>query len=234
MKKKKILCTICARKGSKGLKNKNILKLSGKPLIFHTISQAKKIKAISKIVVSSNSRKILNLVKKKVDLCIPRPEKFSNDKSSKIDAIKHALLFSEKNFKTNFDFIIDLDVTSPLRKKEDITTALSIFLKKKTGNLVSGNDSRRNPYFNQVMYKKKNLKIVCEPRKKINRRQDAPSIFDLNASIYIWNRKNLINSKNLINKQTFFFKMPYERSIDIDDKLDFIIVQHILNKKLNR
>ena len=84
------------------------------------------------------------------------------------------------------------------------------------------------------MYKKKNLKIVCEPRKKINRRQDAPSIFDLNASIYIWNRKNLINSKKLINKQTFFFKMPYERSIDIDDKLDFIIVQHILNKKLNR
>ena len=118
-------------------------------------------------------------------------KKFSNDKSSKIDAIKHALLFSEKNFKTNFDFIIDLDVTSPLsKKKEDITTALSIFLKKKkTGNLVSGNDSRRNPYFNQVMYKKKNLKIVCEPRKKINRRQDAPSIFDLNASIYIWNRK---------------------------------------------
>ena len=54
------------------------------------------------------------------------------------------------------------------------------------------------------MYKKKNLKIVCEPRKKINRRQDAPSIFDLNASIYIWNRKNLINSKKLINKQTFF------------------------------
>ena len=83
---------------------------------------------------------------------------------------------------------------------------MSIFLKKKTGNLVSGNDSRRNPYFNQVMYKKKNLKIVCEPRKKINRRQDAPSIFDLNASIYIWNRKNLINSKKLINKQTFFLK----------------------------
>ena len=84
------------------------------------------------------------------------------------------------------------------------------------------------------MYKKNNLKIVCEPKRKINRRQDAPVIFDLNASIYIWKRHNLINSKKLINKQTIFFKMPYERSVDIDDKLDFLIVEHILNKKLNK
>lgn len=234
MRKKNILCTICARKGSKGLKNKNILKLLGKPLIFHTISQAKKIKLISKIVISTNSKKILNLAKNKVDFCIRRPEKLSNDRSSKIDAIKHALLASEKNFKINFDFIIDLDVTSPLRKKRDIINALNTLLKKKSGNLVSGHDSRRNPYFNQVMYKKNNLKIVCEPKRKINRRQDAPTIFDLNASIYIWQRQDLINSKKLINKQTIFFKMPYERSIDIDDKLDFLIVEHILSKKLNR
>ena len=234
MKKKNILCTICARRGSKGLKNKNILKLLGKPLIHHTIAQAKRVKSISKIVISTNSKKILNLTKNKVDLCIKRPEKFSNDKASKIDAIKHALLASEKNFKRNFDVIIDLDVTSPLRNKKDITTALKTFLKKKTGNLVSGHNSRRNPYFNQVMYKKKSLKIVCEPKRKINRRQDAPIIFDLNASIYIWQRYSLINSKKLINKRTIFFKMPYERSIDIDDKLDFIIVEHIMSKKLNR
>ena len=234
MKKKNILCTICARKGSKGLKNKNILKLLGKPLILHTIAQAKKIKPISKIVISTNSKKILNLTKNKVDLCIKRPEKLSNDRSSKIEAIKHALYVSEKNFNINFEVIIDLDVTSPLRNKRDITNALNIFLKKKSGNLVSGHDSRRNPYFNQVMYKKNNLKIVCEPKRKINRRQDAPVIFDLNASIYIWKRHNLINSKKLINKQTIFFKMPYERSVDIDDKLAFLIVEHILNKKLNK
>jgi len=234
MIKKNILCTICARKGSKGLKNKNIHKLLGKPLIFHTILQAKKIKAISKIVTSSNSKKILSLAKNKVDLCILRPEKFSNDRSSKIDAIKHALIASEKKFKINFDVIIDLDVTSPLRSKKDITSALNIFLNKKPGNLVSGYDARRNPYFNQVMYEKNRLKIVCESKRNINRRQDAPDIFDLNASIYIWQRQNLINSNRLINKETIFFKMPYERSIDIDDKLDFIIVEHILNKKLNR
>ena len=70
--------------------------------------------------------------------------------------------------------------------------------------------------------------------KRIIRRQDTPRIYDLNASIYIWNRKNLLSSKKLINKKTIFFKMPYSRSIDIDDKLDFIMVKHILKNNLNR
>ena len=183
--RQKILCTICARKGSKGLKNKNLLKLLEKPLIHHTLDQAKKIKFFSKIVVSSNSKKILEISKRKADLCIKRPERISNDYSSKVDAIKHALLESEIFFKTVFDLVIDLDITSPLRLKSDIKNALDIFLKKSPGNLVSGHRARRNPYFNQVMYKNGKLDLVCKSKKKIVRRQDAPKIFDLNASIYI-------------------------------------------------
>jgi len=234
MIKKNILCTICARKGSKGLKNKNFLNLLGKPIILHTVDQAKKIKSFTKIVISSDSSKILNASKKKVNYLIKRPQNISNDHSSKVDAIKHALLMSEKKFKITFDTIIDLDVTSPLRSIGDINKAIDIFFKKRPGNLVSGHEARRNPYFNQVMYKKGYLDLVCKSKKKIVRRQDAPKIYDLNASIYIWNRKNLLSSKKLINKKTIFFKMPYSRSIDIDDKLDFIMVKHILKNKLNR
>ena len=97
--RKKILCTICARKGSKGLKNKNFSTLINKPLIYYTIDQATKIKDFSKIIVSSNSKKILKITKKKVDLCIKRPKKYSNDFSSKIGAIKHALQSAEKKIK---------------------------------------------------------------------------------------------------------------------------------------
>ena len=234
MIKKNILCTICARKGSKGLKNKNLLKLLEKPLIYHTLDQAKKIKLFTKIVVSSNSKKILEISKRKADLCLMRPEKLSNDYSSKVDAIKHALLKSEIYFNTVFDAVIDLDITSPLRSKSDIQKALDIFFKKKPGNLVSGYRARRNPYFNQVMYKKGKLDLVCKSNKKIVRRQDAPKIFDLNASIYIWNRKDLISSKKLVTKKTIFFEMPYARSIDIDDNLDFIMVKYILKNNLNK
>ena len=234
MVKKSILCTICTRKGSKGLKNKNLLKLLGKPIIHYTVDQAKKIKSFTKIVISSNSNKILDISKKKVDYQIKRPEILSDDLSSKVDAIKHALLMSEKKFKITFDTVIDLDVTSPLRSIGDIHKALDTFFKKKPGNLVSGYEARRNPYFNQVMYKKGYLDLVCKSKKKIVRRQGAPKIYDLNASIYIWDRKNLLSSKKLINKKTIFFQMPYSRSIDIDDKLDFIMVKHILKNNLNR
>ena len=227
MIKKKILCTICARKGSKGLRNKNLLKLLGKPLIHHTLDQAKRVKFFTKIVVSSNSNKILDISKRKVDYQIKRPELLSNDYSSKVDAIKHALLMSEKKFKIVFDTVVYLDITSPLRSVSDIH-------KKKPGNLVSGHEARRNPYFNQVMLKKGYLDLVCKSKKKIVRRQDAPKIYDLNASIYIWNRKNLLLSKKLINKKTIFFQMPYSRSIDIDDKLDLIMVKHILKNNINK
>ena len=100
--------------------------------------------------------------------------------------------------------------------------------------MVSGHEARRNPYFNQVMYKNSYLDVVCNSKKKIVRRQSAPQIYDLNASIYIWNRKNLLSSKNLINKKTIFFQMPYSRSIDIDDKLDLIMVKHVLKNNLNK
>jgi CMP-N-acetylneuraminic acid synthetase len=234
MIKGNILCTICARKRSKGLKGKNYLNLLGKPLITYTIDQAKKAKLFTKIIVSSDSKKILEISKNKVDHSIGRSRKLSNDRSSKVDAIKDALIMSEKHFKLRFDTIVDLDVTSPLRSKKDINNALNLFFKKKPGNLVSGYKARRNPYFNQVMYKNSYLDVVCKSKKRIVRRQSAPQIYDLNASIYIWNRSNLLSSHKTINKKTIFFEMPYSRSIDIDDELDFMIVKYILQKKLNK
>ena len=234
MIKGNILCTICARKGSKGLKGKNYLTLLGKPLIKHTIEQANKSKLFTKIVVSSDSKKIINISKKETDYTISRTKKLSNDHSSKVDAIKDALLRAEKHFKLRFDIVVDLDVTSPLRSKNDIKNALDLFIKKKPGNLVSGYKARRNPYFNQVMYKNSYLDVVCNSKKKIVRRQSAPQIYDLNASIYIWNRNSLLSSIKTINKKTILFEMPYSRSIDIDDKLDFMMVKYILQKKLNK
>ena len=234
MIKGNILCTICARKGSKGLKGKNYLTLLGKPLIKHTIEQANKSKLFTKIVVSSDSKKIINTSKKETDYAISRSKKLSNDHSSKVDAIKDALIRAEKHFKLRFDIVVDLDVTSPLRSKNDIKNALDLFIKKEPGNLVSGYKARRNPYFNQVMYKNSYLDVVCNSKKKIVRRQSAPQIYDLNASIYIWNRNSLLSSIKTINKKTILFEMPYSRSIDIDDELDFMIVKCILQKKLNK
>ena len=101
------------------------------------------------------------------------------------------------NLKKKFNLIVDLDVTSPLRKVEDIINAYKIFIKQKSDILITGTKSKKNPYFNIVEIVKKKVKKVISANKKIFRRQDAPQTYDMNASIYIYNRKTLINSKSV-------------------------------------
>ena len=231
--KKKILCTICARKNSKGLKYKNLKKISNKPLVTITLEHAIKSKLFDNIVVSSDSKTIEKICKKKRVFFIDREKKLSGSYISKIDVIKDALKKSEKTYKQKYDLIVDLDVTSPLRKISDIKKAINLFNKSKYHNLVSGSDSRKNPFFNQVFKKQNRISLVKNTKKRIVSRQLAPKVFDLNASIYIWKRYTLLNNKKLINKKTGIFKMKAERSIDIDDKLDFKIVKYIFENKLN-
>ena len=96
--------------------------------------------------------------------------------------------------------------------------------------LITGCKSRKNPYYNMIEIVNNKLKITKKFKKKIYRRQDSPKTYDCNASIYIWNRKSLINFKSFFTKKTVFYEMPENRSIDIDSKLDFQLVEFLLKK----
>ena len=146
-----ILCTICARGGSKGLKNKALKKIFNKPLISYTIKQAIKSKLFDEIVVSTDSKKIQRAGKKYgVSSWFLRPKKLSNDNCSKLLAIRHAFTEAEKYFGKKFNYCVDLDVTSPLRTSDDIKKSFKIFKKTKATNLISVCRSKKNPYFNMV------------------------------------------------------------------------------------
>ena len=139
------LCTICARGGSQGVKNKNLKIINGKPLIYFTINQAIKSKIFDHIVVSTDSKKILRSAKSYgADGWFIRPKRLSSNLSPKIPAIKHALIEAEKFYNKKFNFIVDLDVTSPLRKVEDIIKAYKTFIKKKSDILITVTRSRKN------------------------------------------------------------------------------------------
>lgn len=234
-----ILCTICARGGSQGVKNKNLKIINGKPLIYFTINQAIKSKIFDHIMVSTDSKKILKSAKfYGADGWFIRPKKLSSNLSSKVPAIKHALIEAEKFYKKKFEFIVDLDVTSPLRKVEDIKKAYQFFIKKKGDILISATKSKKNPYFNMVEVIKKKIRKVKNTKKFFFRRQDAPKTFDINASIYIWKRKTLINSKFSIKaleanskSKAILYEMPANRSIDIDSEFDFKLVNFLLKNK---
>ena len=124
--------------------------------------------------------------------------------------------------------MFDLDVTSPLRIIDDIKKAKKTFIKNKYDILVSGTEARSNPYFNAVKKTKNGVMPVLSLQKKITCRQDAPKVYDLNASIYIWKRNVLLKKDNLWGRKTGLYVMPFERSWDIDTKTDFQIVSFFM------
>ena len=180
-----ILCTICARSGSKGIKNKNLLKLNDKTLIHIAIELAKKSKLFKKIIFSSDSNDyIKKAIKYGVDYSINRKISLSSDKAGKIDVIRDCLLYSERIYKKKFDVICDLDVTTPLKNLNDLKLAFKKFLIEKNDILFSVCESKKNPYFNMVEYRNNKYNLI--KNSKFIRRQDTPTVYFINAGIYIW------------------------------------------------
>ena len=229
----KRLCTICARGGSKGLPGKNIRPLGGEPLIVHSLLQAQSSGLFEAIAVSSDSPEILDISKKfSVDYCIFRPQELASDEAPKLPAIQHCVNEVEAISGKNFDVIVDLDVTSPLRLAEDIEGAVKLLESEHVSNVITGCPARRSPYFNLVERDEKGcVRLSKTPEKTIVRRQDTPECFDMNASIYVWKRKELMGSKSIFNADTLLFVMPEERSIDADNEWEFEYVEFLFNKR---
>jgi CMP-N,N'-diacetyllegionaminic acid synthase len=233
--KMKRLCTICARSGSKGVVNKNIRELAGKPLLSYSILQARASGLFQAIAVSSDCDDILNIASKwGADYLIKRPLHLATDQAPKIPAIQHCLEAVEELEQQSFDVIVDLDVTSPLRLVSDINEAVKLLETKQVSNVITGVPARRSPYFNLVELNNQGIVQLSKPlSKSIFRRQDAPDSYDLNASIYVWQKKALLQSQTIFNQDTLLYIMPQERSIDIDSELDFQFVQVLMNERGN-
>ena len=230
--KEKFICIIPARSGSKGIKNKNIANIAGKPLIFWSIKAAVKSRKFSKIIVSTDSIKIKKISEKYGAECpFIRPKKISGDKSHTIDTVIHAVNFLEKNLNfTNYDYIMILQPTSPLRTFIDINNSIKLFLKnKKASSLISvikveDNHPARMYYLKNNFLKKNPL---SENRVGTARQRLKP-MFLRNGSIYIIKKKNLHH--NFIGKDPMAYKMPKEKSVNIDDYFDFKIANFLLKK----
>lgn len=227
------ICTICARGGSKGVKNKNIREIAGKPLIAHTIKQAQESHLFDVIAVSSDSLEILDFGRKYgVDLLIERPAELATDTAAKIPVIQHCVLEAERDAGKQFDVMVDLDATSPLRLVEDIRGAVTLLETTGVANVITGTPASRSPYFNLVELDKDGVvRLSKSADPPLVRRQDSPECFDMNASIYGWRRSAFLESHTVFNADTKLFVMPKERSIDIDDEIDFEFVELLMMKR---
>lgn len=229
----KRICTICARGGSKGVKNKNVRVIAGKPLLVHTIEQARQSGLFDVLAVSSDSGDILRIAREAgADYAIQRPDELATDSAAKLPVILHCVEEVERLRGTAFDIVVDVDATSPLRIPDDICGAVALLEESGVSNVITGAPARRSPYFNLVEEDANGVvQLAKKPATPIVRRQDAPKCYDMNASIYVWQREALHNGAGIFNGDTRIFVMPEERSIDIDSELDFAIVELLLNKR---
>jgi len=226
------LCTICARGGSKGVVNKNIRPLLGKPLIAWSIEQAKATGLFAAVAVSSDSQAILDAAKDAgADLLIRRPDELASDTAAKIPAIRHALTESMKQLSLKPEILVDLDATSPLRIPADIAGAVQLLEKNGCASVITGAIARRSPYFNLVEEGADGTVALSKPGLTITRRQDAPRCFDMNASIYVWNVPRFFIDAKVFYPDTRLFEMPEERSVDIDSELDFRLVELLMKER---
>lgn len=227
------LCTLCARGGSKGVPGKNIRLLAGKPLLVHSIEQARASGLFEAIAVSSDSAAILAAAREAgADVLVERPAEMASDTAGKLPAIRHCAETAEQRLGRTFDTIVDLDATSPLRLPEDIVGAVALLEESGVASVITGSPARRSPYFNLVEQRPDgSVGVSKPPPAQVLRRQDSPPCFDMNASIYVWRRDVLLADPKVFYPDTRLFVMPEERSHDIDSALDFEFVAFLMSRR---
>jgi CMP-N,N'-diacetyllegionaminic acid synthase len=224
------ICTVLARAGSVGVRGKNTRLLSGVPLVAHSIRHARATGLFEAVVVSTDDPEVRRIAEdEQVDLVVARPSELATASAGKIPAIVHAVEAAEAELECDFDVVVDLDVTSPLRTPEDILAAVALLeADPAAANVITAAPARRSPYFNLVERAPDgSVHLVRPSDPPLVRRQDAPECFDMNASIYVWWRATLSAELPVVNPGTRLHVMPEERSHDVDSELDWSIVTHL-------
>lgn len=231
-----ILFTLCGRAGSKGVKGKNIRDFCGVPLVWYSLAAIELYKEIYlsdedcvEIVLNTDSEALISIINKVYEtsvFVIHREEDLAGDVVPKVSVIKDCLNRSEVHFKQNFDVIVDLDITSPLRTVEDIKNA--IYKKNSrddTDVVYSVTNSRRNPYFNMV--KEANGFFSKAISSEYTTRQQAPVFYDMNASIYVYSPKALRtkHANAFFNDHCDAIIMYDTGILDIDSEEDYELMQ---------
>ena len=233
------LVTICARGGSKGIPGKNIKPINGKPLIAYSFAVATELskKYDLDIFLSTDSEEIKNVVSSlgfsNVNVEYNRPDFLASDTAGKLDAISDVYQYAEKSNNKIYDFVIDLDVTSPLRTAQDLSDSIELlFNDDEALNLFSVSPANRNPYFNMVEEKGDGFFELCKKGQFLTR-QSAPRVFDMNASFYVFKKEFFAeNHKTVITDKSLIYEVPH-LCFDLDHQIDFEFMSFLFeNRKL--
>ncbi len=232
------LLTICARGGSKGIPDKNILPLNGKPLIHYTVAAALaygKLHPDTTVVLSTDSEAIQQATAEAgLITAYRRPPKLGGDHVGKIDVLRDVLHSEERRLGRTFDYLVDLDVTSPLRTLQDIEGAFSALSDRPDAlNIFSVSPAHRNPYFNMVEEDSEGFaRVVKRPETPFYTRQSSPRVYDINGSIYVYRREFFRSGQtSATTDRSMAYNIPHQ-CFDLDEPIDFTFMEFLLQRNM--
>lgn len=225
------IAIIPARSGSKGLKDKNIKLLNGKPLLAYTIEAARDSKLFDEIMVSTDSKEYADIAKKwGAHVPFLRSEVLSNDTASSWDVVKDVLKkYNEQG--EDFDTVTLLQPTSPLRTSNDIVQGYTVMNDKHANYVVSVSEMDHSPLWSNVLPQDHSLENFLNKEHTGKPRQQLPSYYRINGALYIVKTDYLMKADDIYKEKSFATIMAKENSIDIDDEIDFIIANALINRR---
>lgn len=226
-KDKRFLAIIPARSGSKGLINKNIKELNGKPMIAYTIEAAIKSRVFDDIIVSTDSQEYADIaIQYGAKVPFLRPNHLSTDESTTNEVIVHCLNELSEN-RNEYDYFMILQPTSPLRTSIDIVDAVDLLFEKKANSIVSVCESEHSPMYMNTINESLSLREFISKDVKM-RRQELPKYYRLNGAIYLSDVINYLSEGDLYGENSYAYVMNKKNSIDVDDELDFNIAEYLI------
>jgi CMP-N,N'-diacetyllegionaminic acid synthase len=229
----KILAIIPARGGSKGLPGKNIRILNGKPLIAYSIEEAKKSKYIDRVILSTDSQEIIDACKP-YDIEVPfiRPIELATDNALAVDNYEYTLNRMKDEFNYDADVLVVLQPTSPLRTVEDIDKAIEIYINKKGDSVVSVCELPHPIERVRKLTEDGKIRNYSDKKIVLKNRQDYEKLFVPNGVVFVLNVDLFLKHKTYYFDNTYAYIMSKKQSIDVDDILDFSLIELIIKQGL--
>jgi len=222
---KRVLAIIPARGGSKGVPGKNIYVVGGKPLLAWTINEAQKSRYIDRLILSSDDDKIIQVaLEHGCEVPFVRPPELATDDANPVDAVVHAI----NSLDEEYDYVVLLQVTSPMRSVEDIDECIELCVNGNASSSVSVTKTDKSPYWMYELDKNQNMLPLLQTEARPQRRQDGPELYELNGALYVADVKYLLANRAFMSDETLAYIMPGERSLDIDTELDIKFLEFLL------
>lgn len=230
-KNRTFLVIIPARGGSKGLPGKNIREICGKPLIAWSIEAGAKSNYVDEVMVTTDYQEIAD-ISKNYGANVPflRPDFLASDTSTSFDAVKHVIDFYKTELNREFDYIVLLEPTSPLREDGDIDSMIEKIVQNESefDSIVSIGEVHEHPSIMKKTINDETLAPYCETLELKTRRQDNDTAYFPYGVAYIVKTKSLLDEKTFYTKRNTFYKIKRYQCYEIDDIYDFLAIENIM------